>query len=385
MDTKQIAEFLNATQQDILNNQVIVNQDLSNIVDLGKALFTENQNNNFLNNLVDRIATTIFDNKMYKANDLGIVKSNYEYGGALQKIYTKLPKATLSNTWELQDNTEYNQDIYLKPVIITKYYNKQVVYNIPISSLTYKQLENAFTSRESITQLFDMIVTSVMNSIEFNKEILEQTTLNNLIAETLAKDLNGGTDYTTKSTLKVVNLLHLYNSTHTDAQLDKTNCLYNKDFIKFAVETIKMCKTRLTKYSKSFNVGELETFTDTESQRLVLIDNFKSAIDTTIIDSYNVENLQLNAKSVPYWQGSASEYLFTDCSRINATTASGQSIDISGIIGVLFDKDACGVWKSDFRIKTHENSAAEFVNYWYKLEASYYNDLNKNAIVFVVN
>ena len=126
MDTKQIAEFLNATQQDILNNQVIVNQDLSNIVDLGKALYTENQNNNFLNNLVDRIATTIFDTKMYKANDLGLVKSNYEYGGVMQKIYTKLPKATLSNTWELQDNTEYNQDIYLKPVVITKYYNKKL-------------------------------------------------------------------------------------------------------------------------------------------------------------------------------------------------------------------------------------------------------------------
>lgn len=384
MDTKQIAEFLNTTQQDILTNQVIVNQDLSNIVDLGKALYTENQNNNFLNNLVDRIATTIFDNKMYKSNDLGLIKSNYEYGGVLQKIYTKLPKATISNTWELQDNTEYNQDIYLKPVVITKYYNKQVVYNIPISSLTYKQLQNAFTTREHITQLFDMIVTSVLNSIEFNKEILEQATLNNLIGETLAKDIGGGLTFENKSTLKVVNLLYLYNQTHTE-QVTKDNCLYNKDFIKYAVETIKKYKNRLTKYSKSFNVGELETFTDLESQRLILIDDFKASIDTTIIDSYNTENLKLDAKSVPYWQSGANNYAFTDTSKLNIKTASGVTIDLDGVIGVLFDNEACGVWKNDFRVKTHENSAAEFVNYWYKFEASYYNDLNKNAIVFIVN
>lgn len=382
MKTKQIAQFLTDSAKEILNSTTIVKEDLSNIIDLGKEIFTSDFKNQYFSNLVDRIAKTVFDNEIYTAEDLGIVKENNIYGGVLQKIYKDIEDFTPSKTWELQDNTEYNMDIYHAPKLLTKYYNNQVAYNIEISSLTIKQLQSAFTSKEDLYNLFNLIETSVKNSLELSKEILQHTVINNIIGETIKADYPEQT-YTGKSGIRAINLLKLYNDTHTEP-LTFENCLNNSTFIKFAVETIKVYKKRLTNITRMFNIGNLSQFTKEYKQNLILLNDFKAKIDTTILDTKNQSGLELNAKTVNYWQASGENYHFTDTSKIDIITASGATVTLNGILGVLFDIGAVGVYKEDFRVKSHENVSAEFINYWYKAEYSYYNDLNKNFLVFFI-
>ena len=91
-----------------------------------------------------------------------------------------------------------------------------------------------------------------------------------------------------------------------------------------------------------------------------------------------------NADVVPYWQGSGESYAFDDISAINIKTASGATVDASGILCVMFDRDALGVTNLDRRVTTNYNPKAEFYNNWYKFDAGYFNDTNENFVVFFV-
>ena len=90
------------------------------------------------------------------------------------------------------------------------------------------------------------------------------------------------------------------------------------------------------------------------------------------------------AESVAFWQGSGTGYAFGDTSKINIKTASGHNVTASGILGVMFDRDALGVCNIDRRVTTNYNPKAEFYTNWYKFDAGYFNDFNENFVVFFV-
>ena len=65
-------------------------------------------------------------------------------------------------------------------------------------------------------------------------------------------------------------------------------------------------------------------------------------------------------------------------------SASGATVSISGVLGVMFDRDALGVTNLDKRVTTNYNAKAEFFNNYYKFDAGYFNDTNENFVVFFV-
>ena len=89
-------------------------------------------------------------------------------------------------------------------------------------------------------------------------------------------------------------------------------------------------------------------------------------------------------ETVPYWQGSGTGYSFDDVSTINVKTASKADVNIKGILGVIFDRDALGVSNLDRRVTTNYNPRAEFYTNFYKFDAGYYNDLSENFVLFFI-
>ena len=87
---------------------------------------------------------------------------------------------------------------------------------------------------------------------------------------------------------------------------------------------------------------------------------------------------------VPYWQGSGLTYGFDKTSKIDVTTGGKNKITIDGVIGVMFDKNAVGVYNSNKRVTSNYNPKAEFINNYYKWDSNYYNDFNENFVVFFV-
>ena len=87
---------------------------------------------------------------------------------------------------------------------------------------------------------------------------------------------------------------------------------------------------------------------------------------------------------VPYWQGSGTSYDFDSISKIHVKNSSGDDVEVSGIIGVMFDHDSLAVCNSDKRVTTNYNPRGEFYTNFYKFDCSYINDLSENFVVFFV-
>ena len=235
-----------------------------------------------------------------------------------------------------------------------------------------------------------MIFNAVEKAMTIRLDNLIMRAINNMTAETLLADLYDETTESidlTKTGTKAINLLALYNANKAvDEQLTKNEAILNPDFIRFASYMISLYKDRMSKISTLFNIGGKERFTPAEDVTLVLLSDFSSAVDVFLqSDVFNKELTSLpKHETVPYWQGSGTEYAFEDVSKIHVKTSSKKEVEADGILGVMFDVNAVGVANLDRRVTSHYNAKAEFYTNYYKADAGYYNDLNENFIVFFI-
>lgn len=383
MKVEQIYSLMNTVTGEILGKGDIVKEDLSNVVDVGTEIFNQSSVDNYVKSLVNHIGKVIFVNRPYAGNAPSVLMDGWEFGSVLEKIQADIPEAVENQSWELTDKQEYKQDIFYKPSVSAKFFNKRVTFEVAMS-FTDRQVKESFSSAEQLNGFLSMLYNSVEKSMSIKIDSLIMRTINNMIAETIKSDYAGSlTDLTQKSGVKAVNLLYLYNHKYNKT-LTAEQAITDADFIRFASYTISLYKDRLSKISTLFNVGKKERFTAGEYLHTILLSDFVSACGVFLqSNTFNKEMVALpNAERVPYWQGSGTDYSFAKTSDINVTCASGEDIAVSGVIGVMFDRDSLGVSNLNRRVTTNYNAKAEFYNNYYKFDAGYFNDLNENFVVF---
>lgn len=383
MKVEQIYSLMNTVTGEILGKGDIVKEDLSNVVDVGTEIFNQSSVDNYVKSLVNHIGKVIFVNRPYAGNAPSVLMDGWEFGSVLEKIQADIPEAVENESWDLTDKQEYKQDIFYKPSVSAKFFNKRVTFEVAMS-FTDRQVKESFSSAEQLNGFLSMLYNSVEKSMSIKIDSLIMRTINNMIAETIKSDYAGSlTDLTQKSGVKAVNLLYLYNHKYTKT-LTAEQAITDSDFIRFASYTISLYKDRLSKISTLFNVGRKERFTAGEYLHTILLSDFVSACGVFLqSNTFNKEMVALpNAERVPYWQGSGTDYSFAKTSDINVTCAGGEDIAVSGVIGVMFDRDSLGVSNLNRRVTTNYNAKAEFYNNYYKFDAGYFNDLNENFVVF---
>lgn len=383
MDVKQIYQIMNTVTSEILGESAVVNEDLSNIVDIGTAIFNASAIDNYVKSLVNHIGKVIFVNRPYSGNVPSVLMDGWEYGSVLEKINAELPAATENESWELTDGTSYDPNVFYKPSVSAKFFNKRVTFEIPMS-FTERQVKESFSNAEQLNGFLSMLYNAVDKSMTVKMDALVMRTINNMIGETLHADFAEGT-YNAGSGVKAVNLLYLYNQRY-GTSLTAANAITEPEFIRFASYEMGVYMSRMSKISNLFNIGGKDRFTPSDMLHVVMLADFNKAADVYLqSDVFHDSFTELpNAEVVPYWQGSGTGYNFSDISAIKITTASGATVDASGILGVMFDRDALGVTNLDRRVTTNYNPKAEFYNNWYKFDAGYFNDTNENFVVFFV-
>lgn len=382
MEVKQIYNIVNTITSEVLGDSTVVAEDLSNIVDVGRAIFNSESLDKYVRKLVDHIGKVIFVDRKYSGSAPSVLMDGWEYGAVLEKISANLPNATENESWELTDGASYDPNIFTQPDVSAKFFEKKTTFEIPLS-IVERQAKSAFSNAEQMNAFLSMLYTSVDNSATVKTDELIMRTINNFIGETFY-NLDSAGDYSTGNT-SAVNLLALYNARY-DESLTAENAITDPAFIRFAVFTMGLYRSRMSKMSKLFNMGSMARFTPEDKLHFVLLSDFASAANVFLqSDTFHEEFTKLpTAETVPYWQGSGLGYDFDDVSSINVTTASGHSVNPTGIIGIMFDRDALGVCNVDRRVTTNYNGKAEFWNNWYKFDASYFNDFNENFVVFYV-
>lgn len=397
MEVTQIHTLINSVSNEVLGKTGIVKDDLTGVVDLGTEVFNANAADNYVKSLVNHIGKVVFVNRPYSGKVPSVLMDAWEFGSVLEKISADIPAATENDTWNLKDGTEYKQDVFHKPTVTAKFFNSKVTFEVPVS-ITERQVKESFSSAEQLNGFLSMIYSAVEKSMTIKADALIMRTINNMVAETLKADKTafGGSsvDYSSASTVRCVNLLKLFNDKFHPADGEPANpdaitaadAITNPEFIRFASYTMGLYSDRMQTVSTLFNVGAKERFTPVDMLHTVLLSDFAKAAQTYLYsDTYNKDQVLLpNAETVPSWQASGKDYDFASVSTINVKSASGEEVNVSGVLGVMFDRDALGVCNLDRRVTTTYNAKAEFFNNYFKFDAGYFNDTNENFVVFFV-
>ena len=377
MDIKQIYEFVNTATQEAIGESAIVAEDLSNIVDVGTAIFNANAMDKYVKALVNRIGKVIFVNRKYEGSAPSVLMDGWEYGSVLQKIsQNQLPEATVNETWELVDGQSYDPHVFHAPKgVEAKFYNKYITFEIDMS-FTEDQLKMSFTNVTELNGFISMLYTNVENSMTVKLDELIRRTINNMI----------GTTIKTANASRAINLLTLFKAAYPNSTVTAATAMNDPDFIRYAAYIIKLTYGRMRNMSTLFNEGGQPRFTPKDLTHIVMLDDFASAADVFLQSStfHNELTALPQAETVSYWQGSGTSYAFADVSKINVKTVKGDTVEQSGIVGVMFDRWALGVASPERKTTSQWTPNAEFFTNFYKYKAGYFNDYNENFVVFYI-
>ena len=404
MEVKQIYTLINSVSGEVLGKTDIVTEDLTGIVDLGTEVFNQNAVDNYVKSLVNHIGKVIFVNRPYAGKVPSVLMDAWEFGSVLEKISADVPDAEENDTWDLQDKKSYDQDVFHKPTVTAKFFNSKVTFEVPVS-ITERQVKESFSNAAQLNGFISMIYAAVEKSMTIKADALIMRTINNMIAETVLADAQAfgataagdmaGADLASASTARCVNLLKLYTDKYFPATPSPTpnpdaltaeKAITNPEFIRFASYVMGTYADRLQSISTLFNVGKKERFTPKDMLHVVLLSDFAKAAQTYLYsDTFNRGDVLLpQAETVPFWQGSGKNYDFASTGHIKVKESGGKEVEITGVLGVMFDRDALGVCNLDRRVTTNYNAKAEFFNNYYKFDAGYFNDTNENFVVFFI-
>ena len=257
------------------------------------------------------------------------------------------------------------------------------------------QVQQAFRSEADFAAFWAGVMTEKGNDIEQQKESFRRMTLLNFIAGIY--DL-GGT--------RAVNLTAAYNTrfgtSYTSAQLRGT---YLKSFLEFMTATIKTYSDRMTIRSANFhwspakqdaagNALTILRHTPKDKQRLFLYAPlFREAEAMVLPEIFNPNYLDPGSyEGVDFWQNFDADG--ADNAAINVTPAipdtttptaqtTGANVNLSYVVGVLFDEDAC---MTDFQLEDAETTPIEarkrYMTTWWSFARNAINDFTENGVVF---
>lgn len=371
----QTKEILKTIANEMLgDDNTIVTENLENLQDIGNVLITQQNVDTYVKKLVDKIGKVVFKNRLLNSTAPSLLVDSWEYGAILQKVRMKLIPAEENDAVKLVDGQSYDQNVFHQPTVSATFYSKEITFEVPISYTT-EQLKSSFNSESELNGFYNLLETTVQNSLTVKTDALIMRTINYRIGKTYTKGRDS----------QKINLLAGYNAA-SGKELTKANCFQDEGFLKYAISEIKNYQDRLKLPSSIFNDLKEETFTPVQNQKLVLLSDFKNTVDTHLIPVVqNSENLTLSSETVPYWQGSGKTFAFEDISKIDVTLDSAsETAKVGGIVGILFDDEALKVGNLSQYVTTNYNAKGDFYTNYYKEQSGFFVDLAENFIIFYV-
>lgn len=396
MEVKQIYSMINAWQQEITGGAQydaehpwIIQEDLSNLVDVGTKLLDESSvttagekwRDNFVKSMIDRIGRMVFVERPYRSVFPDLRRDEWEYGSIMSKSRTKRLAAKTNPSWGLTAGTTVNQFAFTPPTVQTNFYNSKEAWQIECSFADV-QLREAFTSPREMDRFLSMIESAIQRSLDMQIDTITSRTLNGLIAEKLYRNH------------AVVDLLAGYNATVPSADaLTASNCMYSVAWQRYAAYQILLYKDRL-KIASSWFIEATEDGWDTQTPadriRFALHSDVAKALDVYLqSETYHNDMTAIGSyNTLPMWQtsGSGTGFDFGATSRIDVALPSDNThtVNRTHVIGVMWDWDAAAVCNLNRRVTSAYNANGEYWTNFYKVDTMSIIDLLENCIVFVI-
>lgn len=380
----QVYELLNQITGELTGKEDLVTNDLSNVVDVGTAIFDATSVDNYVKSLVNKVGKFIAVNRPYRPPYPNIKREAWEYGSVLQKVRCAIPEAEANPSWNLVAGEGANQFLFKPPTVTTQFWNSRTTYDISMS-FTEMQVKESFNSRSELMAFIGMIENAIQTSKTIKEKGLAEQAISNFIGEKIYNN-NG-----------VVHLVSMYNDAYNPAvPITMATAMYDPSFLRFASVQMMLYKDRLRDATNVFNLGTVPTFTPEEYLHVCVNSEFAKSVEAYMTaDTYHDAMVALpNYDTVNFWQslrddpgglGTKTYYNINTTTAIDITTSAGHDVAKAGIVAIMFDRDAIMLCNENDRVTTAYNAKQEFVNNFYKFDISLFNDLNENGIVFVLD
>ena len=389
MEIKQVADILNNVIYDeITGESAVVAEDLSNIVDVGAEIASGDTINGksfdvVIGKIIDKIGKTIFHDRVYSPDTLGIMRDAFDYGSVLEKIRVDTGDYEENVSWDLQN---YTPDVfsYTAPDASATYYNSKTTFTLK-NSVTKNQFKSAFESATAMNRFFAAIENRIKTKAAIATESMAYRTLTNFIAEKILRNSN------------VHNVLAEYYTENPSATTTAANWKADREFLAFLKRRFDKIRGLIRKPSMKYNVDGYVTFTPDSKLKMYALDDLTSAMSTTVYaNAFNDEYVKLpNFRTVPFWQGAGTNDSYESCSSIIAIPASEgpapagedtrDTVYQTGVIAVFVDEDALAICNDEPSTESIWNPEGRFYNWWFNFDCSYFNDINENGVVFIID
>ena len=374
----QIAETLNPIVREELGEEAtILQEDLSNIVDIGVEAENAGKVDRILNSLVVKFTRMLFHDKVYRGRDIyGFMKDNIEYG-ALQRV-------SLDYLLDAEDNVSYQleEGMSVDPNVIknlpkpsSRYFEEVLTKEIDFTELR-EQYKLVFTSPENLARFTAMCFTVVENSKAFQLEVLQKRLMNATMSEHIYQN-------------RAIDLIALYNTemglTGND-RMTIAKAKYSKDFLRFASMTINDYYNAMKNVSTLYNLKGAPAWTD--APQIAMLSKFAD-LCAFYLESDTFHNQLVSLPDgafhkVSAWQNEPSRD-FTKISQIDLTNAQGHHVQQSNIVGVLYDNEGMMITLDNPRTTSNWNPRGEYYTWFNKYDTKMCTFDNCQMIVFVMN
>lgn len=370
-DVYQIVNAINKQANGLTPINVV---DTKSFIDYGNNVLTSNDSTEtFMSTLLLRLARTYYTYRPYTSSLKDLIVSGEEWAAIYQKIDVEAPEFVSDETYNLEDGKSVDQYIVRKPKSKQKLFIRRSPYSNFVT-ISRKMLQGAFRSEAEFAAFVRVLFGKMRTKLDFTLENLARLAIANYIGTVNAMAKTGS--------LQIRHLATEYKA----ATGNESKGIYDKEYQAFAVGQIQLAADWLTGLSTVYNLEGEERHTPASEQKLLILDTFQTALQSTVqYQAFHDEYVKLKSFiKVPYWQGESSRDSIAVTVQSSAEDADGTEVNISNIIGVLFDRFALGTFRSDEEtLTTPVNARARYYNTFHFAEQLWYNDLGENFVLFL--
>ena len=393
MDFMQASTLLNALRKQMTGQSSLAAADESTFVSVATSLLQMGVDP-IMSAISQLIGRTIFSIRPYYAKLAGLEVDSQRWGYITRKLSIADKDFTDDSGFALSDG--YSVDMYTvnKPNILAMQYYGQNIFQ-KYYTIFRNQLNSAFSGSQQFGEFMTMVTQNSLDMIEQNREVVRRMTLNNFIAGKLDAESN----LVSAEENGVVHCITEYNA-DTGSSVTSTTVFAKEnfdDFCKWLYARVAAISNLMTERTQLFQINvsgkAVQRHTPKQDQRMYMYAPILAQISARVqSDTFNDELIEYtNMEPINFWQSALTPdsinvkpvYLKAADGELKVASA---AVSQSGILGVIFDRDALGVTIMDEETSTTPyNSAGRYWNIYYSFIQRYWNDFTEKFCVFVLD